>query len=223
MPTTAEVSTFNTSARDASLVHTGALGETQPRTNASPQLCDALPDDKLLALIAERDKHAMQALYCRYNIRLYRFVARIAAATTLAEDIVSETFVDVWKAAKSYKAQSTVATWLYSIARNKAYSALRRSSDRLTNDGLNEEIEDTADTPEGAILKLDRSKLLQRCLVRLSPMHREVVDLVYYHEKPIHEVAEILSVAENTVKTRLHYARAHIERLLKEMGVTTLH
>jgi RNA polymerase sigma-70 factor (ECF subfamily) len=75
-------------------------------------------------------------------------------------------------------------------------------------------LEDSADTPEEAVLKEDRSAQVRRCLVHMSPEHREVIDLVYYHEKSIEEVADIIRAPKNTVKTRMFYARKRLAQLL---------
>ena len=67
--------------------------------------------------------------------------------------------------------------------------------------------------------KTQRSAILQNCLAQLSPAHREIVDLVYYHEKTIDEVAEIIGVPQNTVKTRMFYARKRIAELMAAKGI----
>ena len=89
--------------------------------------------------------------------------------------------------------------------------------------GLDDEaanaIEDTSDDPEVAVQKKDTSAALRKCLTALSPEHREIVDLVYYHEKSVEEVAEIVGIPENTVKTRLFYARKKLAELLKAAGI----
>lgn len=77
-----------------------------------------------------------------------------------------------------------------------------------------ERIKDIADTPEEALLKLDRGAMLRASLAEISPEHREIIDLVYYHGKTTREVAEILQVPRNTVKTRMFYARKTLQRLI---------
>jgi RNA polymerase sigma-70 factor (ECF subfamily) len=67
--------------------------------------------------------------------------------------------------------------------------------------------------------KRDKSNALRRCLMALSPEHREVIDLVYYHEKSVEEVAAIVGIPEATVKTRMFYARKRLSELLKAAGV----
>jgi len=80
-------------------------------------------------------------------------------------------------------------------------------------------IEDPGDDPEVAMQKKDTSVVLRQCLTKLSAEHREIIDLVYYHEKSVEEVSKIVGVPENTVKTRMFYARKRLGELLKAAGV----
>jgi RNA polymerase sigma-70 factor (ECF subfamily) len=136
----------------------------------------------------------------------------------LAEDAVSEVFLDVWRDAGSFQARSQVSTWLLAIARNKALSAFRRRSEQQLDDHWAAEIEDFTDDPETAADKKDRSEALRKCLSQLSACHREVVDLIYYHEKSVEEVAQIIGASPNTVKTRMFYARRRMQELLEAAG-----
>ena len=85
-----------------------------------------------------------------------------------------------------------------------------------------ETIEDTAEDPETVVNTKDRNSIVQKCLMQLSPAHREVIDLVYYHEKSVDEVARIVGVPAATVKTRMFYARNKMADLLKQAGVSAL-
>src|SRR5882724_1930173 len=101
------------------------------RDIASPHLrapAQETSDEALIGLIADGDKRAMQVLYCRHNVRVYRFIARLTGNASLAEDLVSEVFLDVWRQADGFAAKCQVSTWLLAIARYKALSALRRRS-----------------------------------------------------------------------------------------------
>ena len=80
-------------------------------------------------------------------------------------------------------------------------------------------IEDPSDDPEIVLEKKDKSVLIRECLKGLSAEHREIVDLVYYHEKSVEEVAEIVGIPEATVKTRMFYARKKLAELLKAQGI----
>ena len=176
-------------------------------------------DEVLVGLIADGDKRAMQVLYARHNVRVYRFIVRLTGNSSMAEDLVSEVFLDVWRQADAFEAKAQVSTWLLAIARYKALSALRRRSEEQLDDQVAASIEDPADDPETAMYHKDRSTLVQKCLSQLSPAHREVIDLVYYHEKSVEEVAKITGVPAATVKTRMFYARNKMQELLKQSGV----
>ena len=176
-------------------------------------------DEALISLIADGDKRAMQVLYARHNVRVYRFILRLTGNQSLAEDLVSEVFLDVWRQAEGFESKSQVSTWLLAIARNKALSVLRRRTTEELDEEVAEFIEDPSDNPEVAMQKTQRNAVLQDCLGQLSPAHREIVDLVYYHEKSIDEVAEIIGVPQNTVKTRMFYARKRIAELMTAKGI----
>jgi RNA polymerase sigma-70 factor (ECF subfamily) len=69
------------------------------------------------------------------------------------------------------------------------------------------------------LCRQDRSAIVRKCLSQLSAIHREVLDLVYYHDKSVEEVAQIVGVSANTAKTRMFYARQRMENLLAAAGV----
>jgi RNA polymerase sigma-70 factor (ECF subfamily) len=176
-------------------------------------------DETLVGLIGKGDKHAMQVLFGRHNVRVFRFLMRFVDGEATAQDLASEVFIEVWRNAGQFEARSQASTWLLSIARNKALSTLRRrSTDELDEDVI-EFIEDPSDDPEVAMQKTERSEILRDCLKLLSPAHREIIDLVYYHARTIEDVAEIVGVPPNTVKTRMFYARKRIGELLAARGL----
>jgi len=179
----------------------------------------ATSDEALIGRIASGDKVAMQVLFARHHVRVYRFVLRLVRDQTKAEDLISEVFLDVWRQAGKFEARSAVSTWLLAIARYKALSALRRRPDEELDDETAAAIEDPGDDPETALEKKDKGEILRKCLTVLSPEHREIIDLVYYHEKSVEEVAEIVGIPGNTVKTRMFYARKRLSELLKAAGV----
>jgi RNA polymerase sigma-70 factor (ECF subfamily) len=175
----------------------------------------AASDEVLIARIAQGDRLAMQVLYGRHHVRVFRFGLRLVRDEQVAEDLIS----DVWRQAGKFEGRSAVTTWLLAITRFKALSALRRRKDVGLDDETANAIEDTSDDPEVVVQKKDTSDALRKCLTSLSPEHREIVDLVYYHEKSVEEVAEIVGIPENTVKTRLFYARKKLAELLKAAGI----
>jgi RNA polymerase sigma-70 factor (ECF subfamily) len=172
------------------------------------------PDEILIRLIATRDENAMRTLYERHKDRVFRFVARIVKDERRAEDIASEVFFEVWRRAGTFEARSRVGTWLLGIARFKAWAANRIRWHVSLDDVVVEQIEDEAGNPEEALLRRDRGAAIRACLARLSPEHQEIIDLVYYHEKTITEVADILHIPRSTAKTRMFYARKALQRIM---------
>ncbi len=173
-------------------------------------------DEMLIGRIARGDRLAMQVLFARHHVRIYRFVLRLMRDEMAAEDVISEVFLDVWRQASRFEGRSAVSTWLIAIARFKALSMLRKRREEGLDDEVAEAIEEPSDNPALATEKRDK---LRQCLAALSPEHREVIDLVYYHEKSVEEVARIVGIPENTVKTRMFYARKKLGELCKMAGI----
>jgi RNA polymerase sigma-70 factor (ECF subfamily) len=176
-------------------------------------------DEALIARIAGGDRLAMQVLFARHQVRVYRFVLRLVRNEATAEDLISEVFLEIWRQAGKFEGRSAVTTWMLGIARFKALSSLRRRQDEELDDETAERIEDHSDDPETALAKKDKGAVLRECLTKLTAEHREVIDLVYYHEKSVEEVAGIVGIPEATVKTRMFYARKKLSELLKQQGV----
>ena len=176
-------------------------------------------DEVLIGRIAQGDRLAMQVLYARHHVRVYRFVLRLVRNEATAEDLISDVFLDVWRQAAKFEGRSAVSTWMLSIARFKALSVLRRRPEEELDEETADAIADQADDPEVALAKKDKGAVLRQCLTKLSAEHREIVDLVYYHEKSVEDVAGIVGIPEATVKTRMFYARKKLSELLKEQGI----
>ena len=176
-------------------------------------------DEVLIGRIANGDRLAMQVLYARHHVRVFRFVVRLVRDEATAEDLISEVFLDVWRQAGRFEGRSAVSTWMLAIARFKALSALRRRPDQELDEETAGAIEDPSDDPAAVLEKKDKSAMLRKCLTGLSAEHREIIDLVYYHEKSVEEVAEIAGIPQNTVKTRMFYARKRLAELVKAAGI----
>jgi RNA polymerase sigma-70 factor (ECF subfamily) len=179
----------------------------------------ATSDEVLIGRIANGDRLAMQVLFARHHVRVYRFALRLVRNEATAEDLISEVFLDVWRQAGKFEGRSAVSTWLLAITRFKALSVLRRKPEEELDEATAEAIEDTSDTPEVALEKKEKGEVLRKCMEALSVEHREIIDLVYYHEKSVEEVAEIVGIPEATVKTRMFYARKRLAELLKAQGM----
>ena len=173
-------------------------------------------DVNLINRIASGDKLAMQTLFARHRTFVYRWLLGFVSNETLAEDLLSEVFFDVWRQADRFEGRSSVSTWLISIARFKALSARRRQVDLELGEEIETSVADPADDPEAALQEKHRSELLRRALSRLSSEHRKIIDLVYYHEQSNDECAHILGIPAATVKTRMFYARKKLAELVKD-------
>jgi RNA polymerase sigma-70 factor (ECF subfamily) len=172
-------------------------------------------DEMLIQRIADGDRLAMQVLFARHRTPVYRWLLRLVGHEALAEDLLSEVFLDVWRQAGRFEGRSSVSTWLMSIARFKALSARRRRAEAPLDETVECTVADQADDPEAALQKKNREELLRAALTKLSPDHRAVIDLVYYHGKSVDDVAQILDVPAPTVKTRMFYARKKLATLVE--------
>jgi RNA polymerase sigma-70 factor, ECF subfamily len=181
---------------------------------------DDASDEALVARVAQNDRRALQLLFGRHRQRVYRFALRLVGNAATAEDIVNEVFLELWRRAASFERRAQLSTWLLAITRNKALSALRVRVDQPLDEAMAEAMPDPRINAEDSLQASERNALVRRCLERLSPAHREVIDLVYYHEKSVDEVAAIIGVPAATVKTRMFYARKRLAELVKEVGIT---
>jgi RNA polymerase sigma-70 factor (ECF subfamily) len=203
-----------TTARNAGTVRT-LLGPGGPGDDAS--------DESLMVRVAQGDRRAIRLLFDRYQLRVYRFVLRLVGNSATAEDIVSEVFLELWRHAASFEGRARLSTWILAIARNKAASVMRGRIDQPLEDHMAEAIPDRAFTAEETLDASQRTAVLRQCLERLSPAHREIIDLVYYHEKSVEEAAAVVGVSAATVKTRMFYARRRLAECLRAAGLETVH
>src|SRR6476660_391994 len=150
-------------------------------------------DEMLVQRIAAGDKPAMQVLFARHRTPIYRWLLRLVGNETVAEDLLSDVFFDVWQQAGRFEGRSTVSTWLLSIARFKALSARRRRTHAKLTDTIEATVADPTDNAEIVLEKKHQGEMLRGALTKLSTEHREIIDLVYYHENSVEECAQILA------------------------------
>ena len=188
--------------------------QTSTSTTFSTMAPTEFSDKALVQLMADEDKRALRLLYVRHHDRLRRFVLRLTGNESTAEEVVNEVFLEAWRHAGEFEGRSQVATWLMSIARFKAISECRRRSEAQLDERVAAVIEEPSDTPAISMDKRERSDILQKCLAKLTPLHREVISLIYYQGRKIEEVAQFTGAPINTVKTRMHHARNRMAELL---------
>ena len=184
---------------------------------AAPATAAGAPssDEMLVARIAGGDRLAMQTLFARYRTPVYRWLVRLVGNETVAEDLLSDVFLDVWRQAGRFQARSAVSTWLLAIARFKALSARRGRKDAELDETIEATVADSADNPEVVLQNKSRDQFVRTALTTLLLEHREIIDLVYYHDKSVDECAQILGVPSGTVKTRMFYARRKLAEMLQ--------
>jgi len=176
-------------------------------------------DAQLIKRVAAKDQSAIEVLYTTYQLRVFRFILRRVRSEAVAEELTNEVFMEVWRGAAKFEGRSSLSSWMFGIAHNRAISSLRKRREEGMDEGVAEAIPDDADTPEVKAQKVDKGDALRRCIKQLSAEHATVVDLVYYQEMSVNEAAEVLGIPANTVKTRMFHARKNLSELLLEAGV----
>jgi RNA polymerase sigma-70 factor, ECF subfamily len=161
----------------------------------------------------------MHIIFARHRVKVLRFIRRMVRNPTIAEDIASQVFLDVWRSANKFENRARVSSWLLSIARFQAISILRARTHQNIDQESVLAIADTVDTPEAVLVRKETNGALRACLDKLSPAHREIIDLFYYRERSAVEVSEIVGIPLATVKTRIFYARNHLAKILMNAGL----
>ncbi|MDQ0251870.1 RNA polymerase sigma-70 factor (ECF subfamily) [Sphingomonas kyeonggiensis] len=168
---------------------------------------------RLIARVAERDLEAFEQLYRIYHRRLSRFLFNLLRRPPVIEEVLNDTMMVVWEGAGSFNGASKLSTWIFTIAYRKAAKALRRQ-DEPVEDDRSEELVSLDAGPDEELAQERRQALLAEAVATLSPDHRAVVDLTYYHEMGYREIAGIMDCPVDTVKTRMFHARRHLRRKL---------
>ena len=179
-------------------------------------------DRRLIMAIATGDHQAFETLYRTYETRLFHYVLTLVRDPTAAEDILAEAMLAVWHGAKSFRGDAQVSTWMFGIARHKALDAFRqrrRDSHRTTplEDAL--QIEDPQDGPVELALQQAAAAGTLKALAQLSPEHREVLHLAFYQDLSYQDIAQLVDIPVNTVKTRVFYAKKALREILIRQGV----
>lgn len=174
----------------------------------------------LVTRIGEGDKQAFEALFQVFGERVFRYAYRLISHQGKAEEVTNDVMLEVWKNARKFEARSKVSTWILGITRHVALNAVRRKEFDTVD--IDDAPEQAADLPATPAMERDRSKLkveLKKALVKLSPEHRDVVELTFFHGCSYQEIAEIVQCPQNTVKTRMHHAKKQLLGFLTEAGL----
>jgi RNA polymerase sigma-70 factor (ECF subfamily) len=174
---------------------------------------DDAEDRALLARVGEGDRRAFDVLYTRHERRVYRYLLTLIPDPHAAEDVLVDVMTIVWRDAAKFAGGSRATTWILGIARHKALD-LRRSKARSARDSALEDVEEPVSEAEGPQEFTHRTleaAEVKRALAQLSPEHREVLQLAFFEELGYEEIASLLGIPENTVKTRVYYAKRQLK------------
>jgi RNA polymerase sigma-70 factor (ECF subfamily) len=175
-----------------------------------------VPEQQLLASVSAGDLKAFEGLYRLYEKRVFQYVCTFLRDPAVAEEVVSDTMLAVWQGASSFSHASRVSTWILGIARHKALDAVRRNVRRQQDVELDQaaDLRQPGTDPTDHIHQDQIAMLTQQGMNRLSPDHREILRLVFYEDLPYEDIALLLSIPVNTVKTRVFYAKQQLKQHL---------
>jgi len=171
-------------------------------------------DQQILKRIAVGDRQALSELYVRYQRPLFNYLLQLTPDYGLAEELLQDTLVAVWKSARSFEGRSSVLTWLFGIARRQAHNTLRQRKLPLVHEGELEGLAATEPEPEDFTLASVARDELVEAFKQLAAVHREVLALIFVQELSYEETAKALNIPLGTVKSRLCNAKRILRTLL---------
>ena len=174
---------------------------------------DAADEAELMTQVRAHDLRAFERLYRSYHPRLSRFLMNLTHRPQLVEEVLNDTMLVVWRKPEGFNGASKLSTWIFAIAYRKALKALRRDDPPL-EDKASDHRPSPEPGPDHHLDELQTRQALLEAMGELSPTHRAVVDLTYFHETGYREIAEIMDCPVDTVKSRMYYARRHLKRAM---------
>jgi RNA polymerase sigma-70 factor (ECF subfamily) len=188
--------------------------------NAGPGSRSQIDDKALVRAIVDRQQDAVAELYDRFSGMLMALAYRVLGNTQDAEEILQETFLQVWNQAARYDPKrSSVSTWLVLITRSRAIDRLRsRQVQTRTVTAARQERPDSHTSPTGVgnVLLLERRQRLGDEMARLPPEQRQVLELAFYGGSTQSEISEQTGIPLGTVKTRTLLAMKKLRAALQE-------
>lgn len=177
---------------------------------------DPMSDEEILLLLRHgRGEEAFERVLATYRRRVHALAYGILRDRDAAEDVAQDVFVRLWKVLPRYDGRAQLSTWIYAITRNASISALRkrRPEDSLSEPAVMDDVEArvSADAP---VQDDGTGAALARLVAQLPDKQRLAVTLYYLEERSVEEVAAMLALPVNTVKTHLHRARARLATAL---------
>lgn len=186
----------------------GALGVGEGKPAAAETLELALLDGVRAGRRREFDE-----LYRLYHPRLWRFLQPMLKLNEPVEEALNDTMMVVWQRAASFDGRSKLSTWIFGIAYRRGLKALARLDLPVEPDPDDEPADDRPG-PEAELALAQLQASTREALASLSPEHRAVVVLCYFHDMAYDDIAAIVGCPPATVKTRMFYARRRLRDLL---------
>ena len=180
-------------------------------------------DLDLLKACIPNNEDAFAALYQRYEKRVFQYLMTVVNDPTLAEEILVEVMLGIWKGLKTFQGQSKVSTWIFGIAHHKAVDALRKVTNQQRGGTPLEDIAESAESGHNPFQDAQQNRmatLTNQALTTLSPDHRAIIHMAFYEELSYPEISELLAIPVNTVKTRVYYAKQQLKKNLQQQGLT---
>jgi RNA polymerase sigma-70 factor, ECF subfamily len=170
----------------------------------------SLADEDLMALVQRGDARAFEAIYDRHGSAAFSLAYRIAGNRTVAEDIVQEAFLSVWRSSVRYQAErGNLRSWLLSVVHNRAIDALRRQVVHTKRQVDAEGIEERKAAPELTdveAFRREEAQSIRSAMERLPTDQLRVVELSYFGGFTHSQIAEMLGEPLGTVKGRMRLA-----------------
>ena len=167
------------------------------------------PDIELIREISKGNQHSLEVLYSRHGVALFAYLMARIENQQLAEEVLQDVMMAVWKSAHRFRGDSKVRTWLLSICRYKAINARQRRRQPHTISLENAPIKEMISIQQSSMLD-DQHDELRAAIHKLPDQQREVLELIFFHNLSGQEAAQVLGVATGTIKSRLHRAKASL-------------
>ena len=184
-----------------------------------PTTRDGLDRADLEAIIAG-DRQALARVYERHRDAMFGFILRTTSWDRgLAEEVLQDTLLAVWQHAGSFGGQSQVRTWMYSIARRKALSKLRKRGPEPIDPEAAVPVIDEGPHPDDVVLARLDAQVVSGLIDQLPETMRTVLQLAFVEDLPYHEISEIMDIPTGTIKSRVSRARAALTTLATQAGM----
>lgn len=184
--------------------------------SSSPATIDARQLALWLARVAEtRDRAAFAQLFGHFAPRLKGYLIRLGADAGTAEELVQDVMLTVWRSADRFDpAQAGVATWIYTIARNRRIDRLRRARHPVVDPTDPLLVPDPAKNADQGIETAEREHSLRGAIGRLPKEQAELLQMAFFEDRPHSRIAEATRLPLGTVKSRIRLALARLKREL---------